>query len=89
MIIRCGRTAALAIPQGCELTAAMAFELDSTNLVAELAIILVVLMGWPFMLAEFAGGLLMVAITALLFQNFSVAGSRRGREDSGRQGHRR
>jgi hypothetical protein len=48
----------------------MAFELDSTNLVAELAIILVVLMGWPFMLAEFAGGLLMVAITALLFRTF-------------------
>src|SRR5690349_2709599 len=53
--------------KGANFTAAMAFELASTNLVAELAIILVVLMGWQFMVAEFAGGLLMVAIMALLF----------------------
>src|SRR4030088_3042172 len=44
--------------KGANFTAAMAFELASTNLVAELAIILVVLMGWQFMVAEFAGGLL-------------------------------
>jgi uncharacterized protein len=48
----------------------MAFEVASTNLVAELAIILVVLMGWQLMVAEFAGGLLMVAIMALLFRTF-------------------
>lgn len=56
--------------KGANFTAAMAFELASTNLVAELAIILVVLMGWQFMVAEFAGGLLMVAIMALLFRAF-------------------
>jgi len=48
----------------------MAFELASTNLVAELSIILIVLMGWKFALAEFAGGLLMVAIIAMLFRIF-------------------
>src|SRR5437879_8050484 len=56
--------------KGANFTATMAFELASTNLVAELAIILVVLMGWQFMVAEFAGGLLMVAIMALLFRTF-------------------
>ena len=51
-------------------TAAMAFELASTNLVAELSIILIVLMGWQFALAEFAGGPLMVVIVAVLFRLF-------------------
>src|SRR6266852_5584718 len=54
--------------RGANFTAAMAFELASTNLVAELAIILVILMGWQFALAEFAGGPLMVAIIAVLFR---------------------
>src|SRR5487761_787248 len=43
--------------KGATFTAAMAFELASTNLVLELGIILVVLMGWQFMAAEFAGGI--------------------------------
>jgi uncharacterized membrane protein YraQ (UPF0718 family) len=46
----------------------MAFQLASTNLVAELSIILIVLMGWQFALAEFAGGVLMVALIAVLFR---------------------
>src|ERR1700758_5591336 len=56
--------------KGANFTAAMAFELASTNLVAELSIILIVLMGWQFALAEFAGGPLMVAIVAVLFRLF-------------------
>jgi hypothetical protein len=56
--------------KGADFTAAMAFELASTNLVAELSIILIVLMGWQFALAEFAGGPLMVAIMAVLFRIF-------------------
>src|SRR5207253_7361082 len=51
-------------------TAAMAFELASTNLVAELTIIIIVLMGWQFALAEFVGGPLMVVIIAVLFRLF-------------------
>src|SRR6202140_360305 len=54
--------------KGADFTAAMAFELASTNLVAELSIILIVLMGWQFALAEFAGGTLMVLIIAVLFR---------------------
>src|SRR5256886_11286072 len=56
--------------KGADFTAAMAFMLASTNLVAELGIIMAVLLGWQFTLAEFAGGPLMVAILALLFRLF-------------------
>jgi uncharacterized membrane protein YraQ (UPF0718 family) len=54
--------------KGANFTAAMAFELSSTNMVAELAIILIVLMGWQFAAAEFIGAPLMVFILALLFR---------------------
>jgi uncharacterized membrane protein YraQ (UPF0718 family) len=56
--------------KGADFTSAMAFELASTNLVAELSIILIVLMGWQFAIAEFAGGALMVVLIALLFRIF-------------------
>ena len=56
--------------KGADFTAAMAFELASTNLVAELTIIIIVLMGWQFAAAEFIGGPLMVVLMALLFRLF-------------------
>jgi uncharacterized protein len=56
--------------KGANFTAAMAFQLASTNLVAELTIIIIVLMGWQFALAEFLGGVLMVVLMALLFRMF-------------------
>lgn len=56
--------------KGANFTAAMAFMLASTNLVAELGIIMAVLLGWQFTAAEFAGGPLTVAILALLFRFF-------------------
>src|SRR5438309_8077354 len=54
--------------KGASFTAAMAFELASTNLVVELGIILVVLLGWPFAAAEFTGGILMVIFIAIIFR---------------------
>jgi uncharacterized protein len=54
--------------KGASFTAAMAFELASTNLVIELGIILVVLMGWQFAAAEFVGGILMVIFIGLIFR---------------------
>ncbi len=54
--------------KGASFTSAMAFELASTNLVIELGIILVVLMGWQFMAAEYLGGILMVIFLAVLFR---------------------
>ena len=56
--------------KGANFTAAMAFELASTNLVAELAIIMVVLLGWQFAAAEFIGAPVMVAMLAVLFRLF-------------------
>jgi uncharacterized membrane protein YraQ (UPF0718 family) len=54
--------------KGADFTSAMAFEFASTNLVIELGIILAILMGWQFTLAEFVGGPLMVLFLALLFR---------------------
>ena len=46
--------------KGASFTAAVAFEIASTNLVVELGIILALLMGWQFTLAEFVGGPIMI-----------------------------
>jgi uncharacterized protein len=54
--------------KGASLAAVMAFEVASTNLVVELGIILALLMGWQFTLAEFVGGPLMIVAVALLFR---------------------
>jgi uncharacterized membrane protein YraQ (UPF0718 family) len=54
--------------KGANLTAAMAFEFASTNLVIELGIILALLMGWQFTLAEFVGGPIMIAFLAFVFR---------------------
>ena len=56
--------------QGASFTAAMAFEIASTNLVIELGVILALLMGWQFTLAEFTGGPLMIVVIAVLFRLF-------------------
>lgn len=56
--------------RGANFTAAIAFEFASTNLVIELGILLAVLLGWQFTLAEFVGGPIMIAIMALLFKLF-------------------
>ena len=54
--------------KGANFTAAMAFQFASTNLVIELGIILALLMGWQFMLAEFVGGPIMIALLAFAFR---------------------
>ncbi|MGH3596517.1 MAG: permease, partial [Mycobacterium sp.] len=56
--------------KGADFTAAMAFEIGSTNLVVELGIILALLMGWQFTAAEFVGGPVMIVALALLFRLF-------------------
>ena len=53
---------------GASFTAAMAFEIASTNLVIELGVILALLMGWQFTLAEFTGGPVMIVLLAVLFR---------------------
>src|ERR1700726_672548 len=56
--------------KGANFTAAMAFEMASTNLVVELGIIMLVFLGWQFTLAEFVGAPLMVILLVLLFRRF-------------------
>jgi len=56
--------------KGAHFTAAMAFEMASTNLVVELSIIMVALLGWQLTLAEFVGAPLMLALLVLLFRTF-------------------
>src|SRR5947199_599141 len=54
--------------KGASFTSAMVFEIASTNLVIELGIILIVLLGWQFTAAEFLGGILMVIFIAVIFR---------------------
>src|SRR3954447_20952851 len=56
--------------KGGDFTAAMAFEIASTNLVLELGIILIVLMGWRFAAAEFVGAIVMVILLSMIFRVF-------------------
>jgi uncharacterized membrane protein YraQ (UPF0718 family) len=56
--------------KGANFTAAMAFEIGSTNLVVELGIIMALLMGWQFTAAEFVGGPIMIVLLAVLFRIF-------------------
>jgi hypothetical protein len=51
--------------KGANFTAAMAFEFASTNLVIELGIVMWLLLGWEFTLAEFVGGPIMIGILAV------------------------
>jgi uncharacterized membrane protein YraQ (UPF0718 family) len=58
------------VRKGANFTAAMAFEIGSTNLVVELGVILALLMGWQFTAAEFLGGPIMILVLAVLFRLF-------------------
>ncbi|HSS62039.1 MAG TPA: permease [Candidatus Limnocylindrales bacterium] len=54
--------------KGATFANAILFEFASTNLVFELGLVLLVLLGWQFVAAEFAGGLLMIALLAVTFK---------------------
>ena len=54
--------------KGATFANAILFEFASTNLVFELGLVLLILLGWQFLAAEFAGGLLMIAILAVIFK---------------------
>jgi len=58
------------IRKGANFIAAMGFQLASTNLVIELSLLLIILLGWQFAVSEFIGGIILVGIMAILFQKF-------------------
>ena len=54
--------------KGASFVNAIVFEFASTNLVFELGLVLLILLGWQFVAAEFAGGLLMAVILWIIFK---------------------
>src|SRR5438067_8894277 len=52
--------------KGADFISAMVFMFASTNLVVELGVVLIILMGWQFAAAEFIGGPIMIALLVLL-----------------------
>jgi hypothetical protein len=56
--------------KGSSAASALAFQFASTNLVIELGIVIWVLIGWQFTLAELVGGVILIAIMGLLLRLF-------------------
>jgi uncharacterized membrane protein YraQ (UPF0718 family) len=56
--------------KGASAVTALAFQFASTNLVWELGLVLWVLIGWQFALAEYVGGIVLIALMALLLRAF-------------------
>jgi uncharacterized membrane protein YraQ (UPF0718 family) len=56
--------------KGASAVTALAFQFASTNLVWELGLVLWVLMGWQFTLAQFFGGIVLIALMAVLLRVF-------------------
>jgi uncharacterized membrane protein YraQ (UPF0718 family) len=74
--------------RGADFTSSMVFMFASTNLVIELGIVLWLLIGWQFALAEFVGGAIMIVLFAVLAPRiFPAAELQAARERLGHQGH--
>ncbi len=58
------------LQKGASATTALAFQFASTNLVWELGLVLWVLIGWQFALAEYVGGVILIVLMALLLRFF-------------------
>ncbi len=56
--------------KGASAATALAFQFASTNLVWELGLVLWVLIGWQFTVAEYLGGLVMIALMAAMLRLF-------------------
>jgi uncharacterized protein len=56
--------------KGASATSALAFQFASTNLVWELGLVIWVLLGWRFTVAELAGGIVLILLMALLLRVF-------------------
>src|SRR5436305_12217510 len=65
--------------QGASAASALAFQFASTNLVIELGIVLWVLIGWQFTVAEYLGGIVMIVLMSVALRLFV---SRRSEEEA-------
>ena len=79
--------------KGASAATTLAFQFASTNLVWELGLVLWVLIGWQFTLAEYLGGVVMIALMAVLLRAFvsprleARAREHAQRADTGHQHH--
>jgi uncharacterized membrane protein YraQ (UPF0718 family)/YHS domain-containing protein len=79
--------------KGASGASALAFQFASTNLVVELGVVIWVLLGWQFTLAEFIGGLILILVMTLLLRLFvserleDQARTHAQQADSGHQHH--
>jgi uncharacterized protein len=77
--------------KGADFVASTVFMFASTNLVLELGIVLIVLMGWQFAAAEFVGGAIMIVLMAVLgglwFRGRMIARARERLEAESDSGH--
>ena len=79
--------------KGASAASALAFQFASTNLVWELGLVLWVLIGWQFTLAEYFGGIVMIVLMALVLRLFvsprleAQAREHAQEADSGHQHH--
>ena len=79
--------------KGSSAASALAFQFASTNLVVELGIVIWVLLGWQFTLAEFVGGLILIVVMTVLLRLFvskrleEQARAHAVQADSGHQHH--
>ena len=79
--------------KGASAATALAFQFASTNLVWELGLVIWILMGWQFTLAEFIGGIVLIGLMCTLLRIFvSPRIEARAREhaqhaDSGHEHH--
>jgi uncharacterized membrane protein YraQ (UPF0718 family) len=56
------------VTKGAHFVAAVAFMFASTNLVIELGILILIFLGWQFLLAEVVGGLLLIVVSSLIIR---------------------
>jgi uncharacterized membrane protein YraQ (UPF0718 family) len=56
--------------KGASAVTTLAFQFASTNLVWELGLVIWILLGWQFTLAEFVGGIILIVLMAILLRTF-------------------
>ena len=75
--------------KGASAASALAFQFASTNIVWELGLVLWVLIGWQFTVAEYLGGIVMIVLMTVLLRLFvSRTLEQRAREHALEVGHR-
>jgi uncharacterized protein len=76
--------------KGASFAAAMVFQFASTNLVFELGIVMWIFLGWQFTLAEFVGGIVLIALMWLavrLFVTRRLEAEARAHAEAAQAGH--